>query len=481
MIESGEMKITAVRVWAATILLYTLVWIIPDKRLAIFCLVSFVGCIIWILKDIGFALLVSYMALVPLSIGKFFPIDLVSAKELHLLDRPFGIAANITVTVQEGLVLVMAIILGIESIRKRLIIGPKDFLGWTLLFLPILLGISAIFGSVRPGISLLHALFYVEPYIIYTFITTMRRRWDFGVILSALTAALVGESVIVIFQNLIGHTIGLVVENFPGYVPIDVSTDAGYLTRLGGTFPHANVLAHYAVFALFVIVPVVFDAKSPIRKQGALAVFFGLISLLLTLSRSAWLSGTVGLIWFFYLIRKVWRIKLSIPPDIRGILVVGLIMVLVIAVRIGIPRALSTTRTMDPYGSGLTRILLLREGSAVIGAHPFFGVGLAMDSFVFYLRSRTFHVPLVSYFPDPVQNGFIQLLMQTGIVGLVPYLLVIVAVVKKIWQVSAKASRKKRIYIAGVSAGVLGVVINAQFQPLLPDLSVLVLLIAVLT
>jgi len=235
------------------------------------------------------------------------------------------------------------------------------------------------------------------------------------------------------------------------------------------------------VFALCIALPVFFDQQSPVRKQAAIAVFLGLVSLLFALSRSAWISFAVAIILFFYLMRTVGWKRLFVPSYTRWIYVGAAAVLLVLVIRIGLPRAASTTRTMEPYGSGITRILLLREAGVVIGLHPIFGVGLAMDTYVFYLRSRSLHIPLVSYFPDPVQNGFVQLLMQVGVVGLLPYFIIMIALGKMIWRRVARGSGKKRLYLAGVAASFLGVVVNAQLQPLLPDVSALVLLIAVLT
>lgn len=472
------MKMTAVRVVTATIALYVTLLIIPEKIIGIGIMVGYVGALFAIVRNLPQTLITAYVVFLPLSLGKFFPIDLVSAESLHLLNRPLGISADITITVRDLLVMLMAI----ELIRTRALFFSfrHNGLARLLFALPFVFGVSSVFGSMRPDISLCMALFYIEPFILYQYGRRFGTRVSVPLLFVSAAVAVIGESLIHIAQYIHGHSLGLIVENFPGYVPVDVSTDAIHVLRFGGTFSHANALAHYLTMFIFLLTPIISSPFSVIGMTGFIAVCLAVISLILTLSRSAWVAAVVAGIYLWVSDRHV-LIAAARSNHTRRILPGIVIAILIYGLILAFPRLQGTLHTMEPYGSGITRILLYDQAAHIIREHPVFGVGLGLDTYAFYERSRASHIPLVSYFPDPVQNGLVQLFMQTGVVGLLWYVSILAVLLAKVFRGKNTAHATKKPYIVGVLVSYIAALVHSQFQPFLPDIGLFVLCTALLT
>lgn len=466
MIDADKMKIDLIRVSVATALLYILLSVIPSKPVGVAAVFVYAGVLFGLLRNVDEALLVAFTAVTPFSLGKFFPIDLVSGQQLHLLNRPFGISSDIAITTRDMTVAVMALRLCIGCVRTKRIRIPTEPAAFFLLLLPFVLTVSALAGSVRPGLSILHTLFYLEPYIVYIFVRSAKHmRYDRMLI--AASVAVLFESVLVVVQNVRGAPLGLIVESFPQYIPVDVSTDAQHLLRLGGTFDHANSMAHFLLFFGLCITPGLFAADTLLRRITALAVSGGIIALLLSLSRSAWASVFMGVVVLVFLLRK-YDFRATIYSDVRVFVACAALVLFILAYQLVIPRLMRTSRTFEKYGSGEMRLSLLREGIPVMLKHPWFGVGMGMDVYVSYRRAKLTGIPIPSYFPEPVQNGFLQLLMQTGITGLAAYLAALSALGFVLWK---EVRKTPSIALAGIVAAVVAVTVNSQLQPILPDMT----------
>ena len=478
MIELVKMKIPAGVVAAATLILYALFLVVPTKLVAGICAVFYILFLWRQLSSLPQALIVSYAAFVPLSLGKFFPVSLVPATGIQLLDRPTGVSSDIAVTLREGIVFGMAALLLWDRFYKKLRYG-FDRVAVGLFLLPLIYIGSSALVSVRPEISVLHALFWAEPFVLYIFVRRIGQRVPYALVLMSVAIALFCESVIVFAQNIKGMTLGVVIEDFPGYVPVDVSADAGLLARFGGTFAYANILAHYLVFSLFLLIPAVFSPRLLVRKIAAAALIIGVWAFIVTLSRSAWLSFWIGLLGFYLLIRHEKRIALYRDVRVMGIMAIPVTVLLCII--LAWPRTVSTARTLTKWGSGEMRITTMQSAVPVIAAHPWFGVGLSMDVLALYERSLRLHIPLPSFTPEPVQNGFVRLLMEVGVVGMIPYLAALYFLGCMLWRRYRSAAGEQRLYLAGLMAACVAVAANAELQPLLPDVSFIVLLSALLT
>lgn len=465
----------------ATLLFYGSLLFAPHKVVMFFlCFVYFF--VLWrLMRDFRQAMMTLYLTLAPIIVGKLFAIDLVSAQELNIIGRDFGIAADIMITVSDLIVVCMGIVLVAERIRGTLSYRKFPLLEACLFLYPVGSIVATIAGSVRPEISIFHAFFAVRPLIIYYFFASSQ-----SIPLKTAIAAGAGwlffETFMVGIQILRGGSLGLVIEPIANYVSVDLSLEAGRLLRYGGTYMHANALANALLVPIFMVLPVIFY---PFEKKGkwfAACLFFGLLTLVLTMSRSSWLSLGAALVFCYYFAKRLWgyvfvlRVKLSVLQ--RAMVTMGMITLVLLMM----PRLLSTVSTGGLYGSWETRVLLLEEYLQPIGIYPYFGVGLEMDVYHQYLRSliygdRDIDSPnraVLLYFPEPVHNGFLRLIVQAGIVGAFPYIAVYGLLFHLAWknmkQASAEPHRLLALSLVGmfVAAGV-----NGFLQPILPDLPLL--------
>jgi len=470
------MKPSPQRIFWLSLILYVLLLFVPDKKFGLVIIAVFVGYLLRITNKTE-ALVLSFIVLSPLTVGKQFLIELVSSTQLHIFGRPFGISADIVLTARDGIAALMAILVAIDAYTQRRIFIPRDLLGKLLFLVPVSFMAASVMGSILPGFSMLHSLFFWEPFILYVFLKTSKYRVRRELVVAGIIAAVLFESIFALLQLVWGGPLGLAIEYFPEYAPLDMSRDVGgSVVRMGGTFAHANLLASYLVFMLPVVLPWVFHRQNKISHYALAGVLLGILALLATLSRAAWIGMAISFLVFFYLAEKRLRMRLSVPITITrwG---KGAIVILVLAGGIAIlPRLGSTLYTFERYGSVETRMLLLTEATRAIRTHPLFGVGLAMDVYYMFQHARatSYGESVFTYFPEPVHNGFLKLFVETGITGLVPYLMTIALLGARLYTGMRRTKGTEGLYQAGLFIAGIAALINIQFQPILPDLQQIV-------
>ncbi len=480
MIESGKMKLPPQAYFVSVLLYYGAVVMAPHKLIVTAFSVVYVLFLWRKLGDFKQALMAMYLVLIPIQVGKKIPIELISVQELDIPGRAFGVGADITILLSDIVVLCMAIVLVVYGARKQL---NQTYNGWIpgLLFLyPILTITATLLGSFRPEISLFHALFTVRPFILYYFFSSFRVL-PFTYALSVIGAGVMLEAVVVGGQILRQGPLGLVIEAIPDHLAVDFSREAAGLLRYGGTYMHANALAHALFPLLLVLLPSLYHRYTE-GKIHIGSMLVGMVTLVLTMSRSAFVGFGAGFAFFLLVIRRYWKMKMRFVYrfDLIGRLVIaGTVGIISIVVAL---RLLNTVYSGGLYGSLETRKLLLREYGETLRAHPVLGVGLEMDVYSQYLksmvsRSREIDAAnrsVILYFPEPVHNGFLRLLVQTGIVGTLPYMTVYIMMGMLAWRV---ALRSKDVGMRFLGVSLVGAYIasatNSMMQPILPDLPLL--------
>lgn len=481
MIESTKMKPAPRTLVFASLLFYGSLVVAPHK-IVVFTLTFFYFFVLWrLVGHFRQTLMVLYLTLIPILVGKLFGIDLITAQELDIVGRSFGIAADIVITISDVVVAAMAISLVATALRKELVYRRHPMLE-LLLFLYFAGTVTAtLLGSVRQDISIIHSLFSIKPLIVYYFFSSKPGIRPVTAI-SVLIACLFFELGVVLGQILKGGSIGLVIETIGNYVVVDESLDAVGLLRYGGTYMHANALAHAILIPLSFAVSALFF---PFGKKDSVVFsgfFAGFIVLIATMSRSAWLSMAIGFGLFFILTRLVWTYKLAFIVKLTKLHKFILIGALIFLGVVMAPRLISTLYSKGLYGSIETRSMLLKEYTELLSTYIYTGVGLEMDVYVQYIRSsyfgsRNIDAPnrsVLLYFPEPVHNGFLRLLIQVGLIGAVPYYLLlctfILLIVAKLRLAVSPASR---YFGASLIAAYVAVISNGFMQPILPDLPVL--------
>lgn len=171
--------------------------------------------------------------------------------------------------------------------------------------------------------------------------------------------------------------------------------------RSYGTFPHPNVLGGYLAIFLPWLLAEHFFGKSPfVRRLFNIAAFsFGLLALLFSFGRVAWVVATFGLggVLLLYLLRRA-------RPRFVAFLITGILIAEIYFLITGIGKSLSW----------LLRYELLQISLRMFIENPLFGVGL--NNFVVRMGEYGY-LPVTYQFLQPVHNIFLLLLSELGIVG----------------------------------------------------------------
>ena len=215
--------------------------------------------------------------------------------------------------------------------------------------------------------------------------------------------------------------------------------------RITGTFRHANDFSAYLALTLFLFIGILSEAKNlllPLKKT--IPLFLGflalLASILWTYSRGAWVAVCAAFILMVVLKRKNilflflllfvgWMLFLA-PPFLRG----------------------RVQSLWDPKnGTIRERKILMQESFDMLEQSPWLGMGLNTfsDNAPFYKSKQT--RTDVQY----THNGYLQMAVETGIVGLLSFLFLLLYFFASTAPVLLR--RPVRFLEAGGSALVFGV------------------------
>jgi O-antigen ligase len=177
--------------------------------------------------------------------------------------------------------------------------------------------------------------------------------------------------------------------------------------RSFGTFPHPNILGGFLAISLIWILDSFIagfhkDQHSPVCLFQFLAFLLGLFALFISFSQSAWAAFILGLVLYL-------QIKMSVGGGVNRLklswLAFGLIFLILSFFYIyKLPLDSANTRRID-----LTQVAF-----SLWGSHPLVGIGAGN------------FVSASSYFwKEPVHNIYFLILSETGIVGFLPFLLLL--------------------------------------------------------
>ena len=214
------------------------------------------------------------------------------------------------------------------------------------------------------------------------------------------------------------------------------------ILRAYGTLPHPNILGGFLLFVMLGPISLFFNSKKP-NYPALILLCFGLILLVLTFSRSAWLGWLafvlVLLIKFRHLDRK--RLILFISATAMAVLLTG------IPLRELIFSRLTNLEIATETISSVGRSWLAQQAMDIIQKHPLTGVGVG--SFIIELAKNA--VPGAPI--EPVHNVFLLMTAELGIVGFILLLGLCIAIASTVIR-----SKSPRAIFAGALVTGLGVI-----------------------
>lgn len=172
-----------------------------------------------------------------------------------------------------------------------------------------------------------------------------------------------------------------------------------------GIFPHPNVLAGFLVISLTLILYQLLKGPFLRSKAGPywIAFIFGLITLFLTFSLSAWLA---------FLLISVPFLLLSIYPKIKALMISAGLILIVLSLSLQFS-------FLAPESSFSRRSQLNKISWQMFLDHPLTGVGL--NNFTVSMEKYGY-VTATTRFLQPVHNLYLLILSETGLIGLAAFI-----------------------------------------------------------
>jgi putative inorganic carbon (HCO3(-)) transporter len=217
---------------------------------------------------------------------------------------------------------------------------------WTLRFarpvvicwgVMIALGLlDILFGPMR-SLAILEVVRMLKCYLLFfVIINEIVRAQQFMHAVAAICCGIVMQGVITIIQWFYKANLHLQFLGEPAAVATTTATKGVYLGtvdiyRAGGLFEHPNLLAGYLAILLPICIALLFSRISPLAKAAlAAVVVLGLVALVITLSRSGWISFAAGFVVLFLFSMLHQRLRLRYVLA-RVLVIIGLVAALSLA------------------------------------------------------------------------------------------------------------------------------------------------------
>lgn len=445
---------------------YFLLWFInPSNKLIALAFLGLIPLYYYRLRDFRLSVLLTYLTSLIIFTGKKYEIQLIPSGLYPKVWYPQGYLLSFVVTPALILASVMGIILFRDFVTGNLRVPKFKLYDLALLVYFLWLVISDIFGSGRPEISVLFSVAYLSFFIFFIYLRSYARiKIGFITILVSIFSALIFFESIVSVQQFIESS--PLYKNLESQVSIEefgtAPDEPQFRFRPVGTFEHANTLGMWMSFWLSVIF-VYFYKKG--TRSLVLILSLGFVSLVLTLSRSAWLGVMVSFLFSCYVLEKAKKIK---PPQVINKYLLRFILgFVVLTVFFIFPRAEKSFNTSNE-GGGYFRYLQIRETLPIIFKNPLFGVGTGRS----VLEGLNFNPQgLYSWAPLAIHNWYLLLLAEHGIPGLLFFIVFLLLALREnldlIWK--EKMITDMQVIRLGFVAGTLSLIIVGLFQPFLGE------------
>lgn len=406
-------------------------------------------------ENIRLSLFLSFLASYIFFVGKSYQINIIP-RELILSDKfPEGVNLYFVIGVRDVLSFLMLFFLIKDTLHSKKIIFPLDIFTALLFFYYTWTLVGSLFFSLKPEISLLFLLQSFELMVFFLFYRSYfaKSKKATKLLIFLFSAILVFEGVITGLQFINGSYLGTSIEGH-FISSFGRGTDEyKFYYRPQGTFNHPNFLANFTLPLLLITFSYLYHKRNYKREVTAIiitAFLFGGLLLILTASRSAWLSFVVGLLFFLFFVEKLWHYPIKLPRlKLRQFLL--LLLPIITAALLVLPwRITKSFYTFEEHGGGHIRQRLLREALILIQKYPLFGVGLDMSVLAAFRENIS---GLQVFFPNIVHNGFLIIALESGVPALLFFLGFLFFMGRKVVQTLPLSNKHSKIgCIAGISA-----------------------------
>lgn len=389
----------------------------------------------FIIGDVRRFFLITLAAIMPLRIDVNF---------YHKFENQAG-AHTMGLAIQDIFVILLLLLWIVQSVsgRKERVKGFKALTIPTIIYIEVC--ILSLVWAPRLDLAVMEIFLMVKLLILYFVLANqIRDKRDLRLVVWGLVLSVGFEGLLALVQTIKGGVIGLA---FIGEAPIQ-GESRPTVWRVMGTLGHPNRLAMY----LEILLPLCFGfylLEKQFHKRMFILVIFGLgvLALIMTGSRGAWISFFVAMVVFFYFAVKQKHVKKS---SLVGTGLLGLIIIL--GVSLLFTEMIEERLFGEDHGSAMSRIPMIQIAINLIRAHPIGGVGInnyqvEMKKYNDTILGRRFRT-----IPRPVHNMYLLVMGETGIIGFAAMLLVLML----FGLIAAKNARSEDPTISVINAALFG-------------------------
>lgn len=444
----------------------------PNNK--IFILSFLLGFLVlsYMLSDLRRALLYLFMYSLPFGlVGKAYDVYLVYPPIMKN-----GIMVSLVFSIQEILALIMIMVLVrdfvvnlYKNIKAESIPSPLMRFGLLLVFAALGKVIASVFGSLRSDLSLLLLVKDAILPVIFFFMIIDVWRWSkirYREILLVIVASIVFISLVSVGQLINRSPLGLAVELDTSRILASVgSDDDATAYRSVSVFAHPNDLAAYLLPYAVLFSSVSLFALTEKNLFGPIALILWL-ALFSAGTRAAIVIGILCLLLSWVILSK--RKYMFRLPKLTSVQKTFLVILFGLIFLNFIPRLINIGDIFTGYGGMTSRLALIQVALDIFTVYPLFGVGYGMAPFYtfrYYQASSYAVSQVVSYFPAAVHNSYLYILEESGLFGLLPYLILLWYLFRSVYQAINHNDDKQRVvWVVGIFCGLLASIVNSMFH-----------------
>ena len=346
--------------------------------------------------------------------------------------------------------ILLAFLVGVALQRRKRV--RLDGLGWLFL---LFLGWFAVtsFYSAHPHRSLVFFLWQFKFFILYVLASNISMSETFANrVLTLVIVILLIQGPIAVAQLINGGPVGL--EIIGEFTPKNLSNySVGDSYRSSGTIGSTSAFAGYISMLLVFLSPFLLARRSLVVWPGYV---FGVIALILSLSRAGWLSFVIG---FCCVVFMTFRARLVRFTRLAGIL---LICGLIFSLGLGLyfDKIVRRFSDRDAQQSAMGRVDQFPPAMKVIEKYPLLGIGPGVTEY--FGRWSNSRIYIKKTLPDvdmsnQVHNSLLQIGIETGIPGGVIFLAIMgsvfVGVIRNVKR-EGEVELIQLLRIGGICAGI---------------------------
>jgi O-antigen ligase len=307
------------------------------------------------------------------------------------------------------------------------------------------LAITALSMAVAKDLSLsfFEVALLLEACLVYFYVANnVRTRQDVIFVVSLLLVACLLESLVNIVLQFTGMP--STIWGAPTQIQIEAHPGQSFM-RIGGTVGSPNFAAAYFSISLACAASVLFtNLGRAIKWLAAAVLLLGGVALIFTFSRGGWMATALAVTLICLLGSR--RRKFSLKTPIVFLLILGMLY-------LPFQNVISARLLEDDKGSAESRIPLMKLAFRIIEDNPVLGVGANNFTAVMdrYLTSDFRAGWLFA-----VHNKYLLVLAETGVVGLLAFLVFIVDAFRKGWRCWLLEDPLLSPLALGFAAGIAG-------------------------